>query len=359
MALKNLSQSTSGSFETLESRVLFSVSAESIVPHPVHVPAPVATSSATAGRGITSEYFAGSNFQTPVAINPDVRINFKWNHGRPVKALTSALFSAKWTGQIAPASTDTYTFLTNADSGTRVIINGVTVIDNLSARSASVVSGSIALTGGVKVSIEVDYVSRGTGVPRIQLLWSSSSFSKQIVPEAVLFPADVALPVEPLTGYYFSGENFKALKQVEADASINYKLDPNVPDSRFPMNSTFSVRWIGYFTAPVSGRYAFRTLTDDGTRLFVNGNEIINQWHDEALTSHYGSIMLTAGQTYPLRMDYYENGAQQAQATLLWKVPGATAYGYVPFVSPLPPAGDAGKCDRSVGVSLANRPRLE
>ena len=52
-------------------------------------------------------------------------------------------------------------------------------------------------------------------------------------------------------------------------------------------------------------------------RLWVNGVQVINQWNDHAPTEHSGTIALTAGQRYAIRMEHYENGGG-ATARLLW-----------------------------------------
>ncbi|MEO0757958.1 MAG: PQQ-dependent sugar dehydrogenase, partial [Cyanobacteria bacterium J06648_16] len=55
----------------------------------------------------------------------------------------------------------------------------------------------------------------------------------------------------------------------------------------------------------------------DGVRLWVNGQQIIDQFIDQAPTNHTGQITLQAGQKYDIRMDYYENSGG-AVAKLAW-----------------------------------------
>ena len=49
-------------------------------------------------------------------------------------------------------------------------------------------------------------------------------------------------------------------------------------------------------------------MSDDGVRLWVNGQQIVNNWTDHAPTENSGTIALTAGQRYDIRMEFYENG---------------------------------------------------
>jgi len=85
---------------------------------------------------------------------------------------------------------------------------------------------------------------------------------------------------------------------------------------------TFSVRWTGYVKTPaVGGTYTFFTRTDDGTRLWVNNQLVVDRWIDQAPTEASGAIALAADQLYPIRLEYYENGGG-AVAALRWQPPG-------------------------------------
>ncbi|WP_345271656.1 PA14 domain-containing protein, partial [Nibrella viscosa] len=91
----------------------------------------------------------------------------------------------------------------------------------------------------------------------------------------------------------------------------------------------FSVRWSGQIEAPVTGTYIFRTNNDDGTRLWINNQLLIDNWALQAPTPREGSIQLVAGQKYSLTMEYFEYDAG-AQALLMWLVPGTSTAVAVP-----------------------------
>jgi hypothetical protein len=56
-------------------------------------------------------------------------------------------------------------------------------------------------------------------------------------------------------------------------------------------------------------------------RLWVNGTVLVNHWSDHSSTEDTGTIQLTAGQTYGIRMDVYESTGN-ALARLSWSAPG-------------------------------------
>ncbi|NJM16451.1 MAG: DUF1593 domain-containing protein [Bacteroidales bacterium] len=80
----------------------------------------------------------------------------------------------------------------------------------------------------------------------------------------------------------------------------------------------FSVRWSGQVKPLYTETYTFETETDDGARLWVNGQEMFTgAWKDQGPTKYSGTIGLTAGQKYDIVFEFYENGGG-ALAALRW-----------------------------------------
>ncbi|MBA3332869.1 MAG: hypothetical protein H0U30_02660 [Actinobacteria bacterium] len=80
-----------------------------------------------------------------------------------------------------------------------------------------------------------------------------------------------------------------------------------------------SAGW-GAVQPAASGTYTFFTESDDGVRLWVNGQQVVNNWTDHARTENSGTISLTGGVRYAIRMEFYERGGD-AVARLLWSGP--------------------------------------
>lgn len=104
------------------------------------------------------------------------------------------------------------------------------------------------------------------------------------------------------------------------DPAVDFDWQWASPD---PLINTdnFSIRWTGRVEAPVSGSYTFSTLSDDGVRLWVNNQQLINNWTDQGPAENSGTITLTAGQRYDLRLEYYD-GCCAATIKLRWAYPG-------------------------------------
>lgn len=73
-------------------------------------------------------------------------------------------------------------------------------------------------------------------------------------------------------------------------------------------STNFAVHWTGSFIPKYTETYIFKTITDDGVVLKIDGNTIINDFTDHGPTTDTNSIALTAGQTYTIEMDYFQAG---------------------------------------------------
>jgi regulation of enolase protein 1 (concanavalin A-like superfamily) len=100
--------------------------------------------------------------------------------------------------------------------------------------------------------------------------------------------------------------------------NINYEYGNGAPPSTTTVNvDGFSARWRARVRPQFSETYTFKTLTDDGVRLWVNGVELVDKWVGQGPTPWTGQIALVAGQYYDLEMQYFE-GVLGASAKLYW-----------------------------------------
>ena len=100
------------------------------------------------------------------------------------------------------------------------------------------------------------------------------------------------------------------------DPSVDFEWANGSPDSSISVDH-FTARWTGSIQPQFNETYTLYTTTDDGVRLYVNGQPLIDQWVDQSPTEASGRITLKAQQRYSIEMDYYENGGGAA-AHLSW-----------------------------------------
>jgi autotransporter-associated beta strand protein len=140
-----------------------------------------------------------------------------------------------------------------------------------------------------------------------------------------------------LTAQYWSNTTSAAFTNVafnaaptltRTDAVVNFNWSTTGPDPSVGQSS-FAVRWTGSVQPQYSETYTFTTIADDGVRLWVNGQLLINDWntHTSAATNT-GTISLNAQQLYTIRIDYFQN-VNNAVAQLHWSSP-STAQSIVP-----------------------------
>ena len=89
-------------------------------------------------------------------------------------------------------------------------------------------------------------------------------------------------------------------------------FEPNSEDGEL-----FSVQWLGYFKPTTTETHTFFLNSDDGSYMWIGatavtgftiGNALINNGGAHAPVEVSGSIALTAGQYYPVRIQYGEGG---------------------------------------------------
>src|SRR5215211_3474484 len=84
---------------------------------------------------------------------------------------------------------------------------------------------------------------------------------------------------------------------------------------------SFTARWVGTFDFEASD-YEFTVTSDDGIRLWVDGQLLIDQWKDQSPTTYMATKTMTAG-AHQVKVEYYENGIT-AVAKASWAKAAAT-----------------------------------
>ena len=310
---------------------------------------------AGSGAGLTGVYYNGISFAgTPLLTRIDSTINFELTYSSQPLVLSPAPgivpedhYSARWTGQVQPQYSETYTFYTQSDDGIRLWVNGVQLVDNWQNQSVTEKSGSIALVAGQKYDIVVEYYEN-TGDAVTKLLWSSASTPKSIIPKSQLYTHAPAVSTGTgLQGIYYNGVNLSGAPLLtRIDPVINFDLSyGNQPQVLSPApgivpEDNYSVRWTGQVQPLYNETYTFYTAADDGVRLWVNGQLLINNWQVQGTTEKSGTIALGAGLKYDIVLEYFENTGN-AVTKLYWSS-ASTPKAIVPTAQLYPPATGTG-----------------
>ncbi|MCU0315584.1 MAG: PA14 domain-containing protein [Fimbriimonadaceae bacterium] len=282
------------------------------------------------GTGLRGSYFAGMNLSgSPVLTRTDSTVNFSWGSSSYTSGGSTDNFSVRWEGEVQATTTGSYTFSTLTDDGVRLWVNGTLVIDNWTNHGDTWdTSPIISLTAGQKVSIKMEFFENGGGATA-QLHWTTPGNARQVIPMSQLYPATGSSSGSSGTGTglkasFYSGMSLSGSPLLtRTDSTVNFSWGNGSYTSGGPTNN-FSAKWEGEVQATAAGNYTFSTLSDDGVRLYVNGNLVINNWTNHGDTwDTSAAVNLTAGQKVTIRMEYFENGGG-ATAQLHWTPPGGT-----------------------------------
>ncbi|MBL0927246.1 MAG: immunoglobulin domain-containing protein [Phycisphaerales bacterium] len=140
------------------------------------------------GTGLTGRYYTNRDFTgSPVLTRVDPTINFDWSASGPGGGLPQANYGVRWTGQLRPRFTETYTLSVRSDDGTRLFVDGVLAVSNWADQGATERSATVALDSSRTHDIVIEYY-QATGGASVELFWQSASQPRQIVPQAFLLP---------------------------------------------------------------------------------------------------------------------------------------------------------------------------
>lgn len=157
-----------------------------------------------------------------------------------------------------------------------------------------------------EVAIPFAMSSRGYG-----LLWNNPAGAEVGVGARVAHLSGEALLDEQgrpggLTARYYTGRDFKDLVASRTDASVDFDWSKKPPPGL--SHDNYCVRWTGYLNPARTGVYTFKTVSDDGVRLWVDGRQLIDAWSVHPAQNDLGSIELAAGKRHSIRLEYFQAG---------------------------------------------------
>jgi len=171
--------------------------------------------------------------------------------------------------------------------------------------------------------------SRGYGI-----LWDNTSFTRfgdlrpfESIPPAQLLGVDG----KPggLTGSYYSGAHFEKLIAQRTDPNIainipdqtpnpNRIIHPDLPDG------DMSVCWEGELVALSTGDYLFQAFSNNGIKLWIDGQLYMNHWRQNWLPwKDLARIHLEANRHYHVRLEWTKDQGGLTAMNLTWKTPSS------------------------------------
>ncbi|BAY20462.1 putative peptidase [Calothrix sp. NIES-2100] len=272
-----------------------------------------------------AEYFNNRSLSgNPSFKQVEDRIYHQWGTGGPGNGVANDNFSARWTGLYNFAA-GSYFFRAIADDGVRLWIDDNLVIDAWKDQGATNYGFNRFLSDGLH-RIKVEYYENGadaiTNVWWEQSTqtgqWNAEYFNNRDLsgnPTFTRAEGESITPIKALSNNIVSQPLYN-----ELGSKIDYFWGVGGPGNGVG-NDGFSARWAGVFQFD-EGNYLFRANADDGIRIWVDDQLVVNGWKDQGFAAYGANRYLTAGQ-HKVKVEYYENGGDAAVKTW-WEKVGAT-----------------------------------
>jgi hypothetical protein len=131
-----------------------------------------------------------------------------------------------------------------------------------------------------------------------------------------------------LLASYFTGTNFNSLQGTRIDSVVNY--DWATGQAPLGVGDSFSVRWTGKIKGKVTGDCQVSSRSDDGFRISIGGNSVIDVWFNHAPRwDHNYAVPFVEGVKQDITVEFFENGGH-AVSELYWQCPGDAGLEVIP-----------------------------
>jgi hypothetical protein len=251
--------------------------------------------------GWRARYYPNRNLTGAAAlVQNEPELTYRWGGAPPAPSISGENWSARWTQTIdLPAGT--YRFYLSADDGVRLRVDGDRLIDEWHEAEVGTYFADVELGDG-EHDIQVDYY-QGVGDSYLDLWWDVIDPNK--------FP--------DWRGEYFPNKTLSGRPVlIRNDSAIDFDWQNGSPDPAVPADG-FSVRWTRHVDIPEdeSGNYRFTLQADDGARLWLDDDLVMDRWTATPGSTEEKFLYLTEG-THDLRLEYTEDGGL-AQVRLSWE----------------------------------------
>jgi hypothetical protein len=250
-----------------------------------------------------AEYFNNESLTgKPMHVREESEINHDWEHRAPFDDMKHDYFSVRWTALLL-FEEGTYMLRTYTDDGVRLWVDGVLLIDQWRNQVATLNELPLSLSAGYH-SIRMEYYEN-IGNAVAMMWWAHHTPSSPVEPASTDWRAE-----------YFNNQTLSdAPVLVRYEAAINHDWREKAPEQAVWHNS-FSARWTAdkLFEA---GTYVFKAYTDDGMRVWLDGQLIIDEWHDHYATLYETRVTVSDG-LHSLQVEYYDD-IGDAVAMLWWE----------------------------------------
>ncbi len=287
-------------------------------PLPTDTPTPSSTPTPGVISDWLGEYFSNADVAgTPVFFRNDKLIDFNWGVDSPDPRIAVDRFSARWTRKQNFVA-GYYRFTLLADDGVRFWIDGQLVVDEWHDGTLVPYTVEQYLSQG-EHPLRLEYYEN-TGGAMVQLSWTgiappTDTPTPTLTPTGTATPtatptsthtpsptptytptpqsAEPPLPAQWMAAYYPNPDLSEPLALARIDGAVDFDWGAGSPDGAIPVDG-FSARWTG--TVQLSaGTYSYTLTVDDGARVWVDGQLVVDEWHSSGGAVYPFELVLQGG----------------------------------------------------------------
>ena len=123
-----------------------------------------------------------------------------------------------------------------------------------------------------------------------------------------------------LLGIYYDTANLTGNTYSQVDAAVDFAWGGLAPVAGVPAVG-WSARWTGKLLPRCTGLVTFALVSEDGVRLWINDQLLIDNWTYHTAQENTGTINLTAGQAVNIKIEHFQAQADSL-LQLSWSGPG-------------------------------------
>ncbi|UUZ60426.1 PA14 domain-containing protein [Nocardioides sp. B-3] len=240
-------------------------------------------------------------------VRNDETLDFDWGEGSPAVGIAADRFAARWTKSVV-LSAGVYRFTGGRDDGLRVYLDNVPLIDKWTLGNEDYPVDKV-VTGGPH-ELRIEYFEAGAG--------AGAAFDYERV-------GDVVTADGGYTAEYFANRNLQGVPVLtRTEDAIDFNWGGGAPGDGVPADD-FSARWTKSLTLEEAGTYQFTVTSDDGFRLYVDGETVLNKWALQGATTYTSNRELSTGE-HEIKLEYFEAGGD-----------AVAGFAYAPTSEPPPP----------------------
>ena len=250
-------------------------------------------------------------------------INYDWGTGPPVNGFPSDHWSGEWTSYV-DFSPGTYRFTTQNDDGVGVFLGDKHIVFDWNKHGTVTNVATVSLLGG-SYSMAVQYFDDVSNAV-LKVAWEQVGPPEPGAADVTVLSTASSHPSPaPPSGHwsasYWNNTDLSGNPSLTRnEEAINYDWGTGSPAPGTINTDRFSARWTRsvHFNA---GNQRFVTQSDDGIRVFIDGNLIIDAWRIQELTTTTADVTLAAG-THAIVVEYFEDKGV-AVAKFWWEGAGS------------------------------------